>query len=325
MLTERLSTRIAILSSHIAFRYRAWLYLIFLILPTGLPAGNNNTLLLLSGDSAVYHKAAELTIEFFEKNCSHHTCKDTQFKKALISDQSNRQIDARLILTYGTRAAVLPKTLADYQSVIHAMLPRQNSTIKQQTNLDHKSVDIYIDQPFSRYFQLISATIPRATRVGILIHESNKSSIDSLTHEAKTLGLTLNIALVKSGNIGKSLSRLLGEIDVLLAIPDSRIHNSKTISNILTTSYRNKIPVIGFSSAYVKAGAVAGVFTSLDNIAQEAAEAALNVFNSNAIPSQQNAAKYFSISINTEVARSLGIKLPPTNEVMKLIDSELVK
>jgi ABC-type uncharacterized transport system substrate-binding protein len=126
---------------------------------------------------------------------------------------------------------------------------------------------------------------------------------------ANDYNLVLTTVFIDDDRIGKALSSIIDDIEVLIALPDSRIHNSKTIPNILTTAYRNEIPVIGFSSAYTKAGAVASVYTSLDDIAKETAEAALELVNYNRLPAQRTSSKYFSIAVNYDVANSLGLNI----------------
>ena len=43
--------------------------------------------------------------------------------------------------------------------------------------------------------------------------------------------------------------------DVLLAVPDQTVYSGKTAKEVLLFSYRNRIPFVGLSSFWVKAGA----------------------------------------------------------------------
>jgi len=63
------------------------------------------------------------------------------------------------------------------------------------------------------------------------------------------------------------LDELLIDSDVLLAVPDSEIYNSNSIRNILLSSYRRGIPLVGFSQAYVKAGALCAIFSTPEQLA----------------------------------------------------------
>ena len=102
---------------------------------------------------------------------------------------------------------------------------------------------------------------------------------------------------------------MLDRIDVLLALPDVKIHNRRNVSSILLTTYRNRIPLIGFSSAYVKAGALAAIYSTPENIGDQLAELTVQLLTADGIMQQVIYPKYFSLSINSRVARSLGLQL----------------
>lgn len=328
MLANRLSTRIPFTSLQFLHRFILSACLALSINPA-LSLSNeapNNTLLLLSGESSVYHQVADETIRIIQDKCvmDDRKCQDMKFEKSIISNHSDFDFDAKLIITFGTKAATKAHAYGGNHLLIRAMLPEQSSIDNKDNSSKHDEIDVFIDQPYSRYFKLIRSTLPRARRVGLLLHESNKAILNPLKDAASNSGLALHISIVKStAQTGKHLSRLLDDIDVFLAIPDSRIHNNKTIPNILTTSYRNNIPVIGFSSAYVRAGAIAAVYTSLDNIAQQVAETAYKSLNKIDLPLHSKKAEYFSISFNFDVARSLGITIPAESEVRNSFRSGL--
>ncbi|MEJ2394559.1 MAG: hypothetical protein P8Z77_07195, partial [Candidatus Thiodiazotropha sp.] len=122
-----------------------------------------------------------------------------------------------------------------------------------------------------------------------------------------------------------ALSYLLDDIDVLLALPDARIHNSLTISHILTTAYRNNLPVVGFSSAYVKAGATAAVYTSPEDIAHQIADTVIEYLLTQHVVNDRQQASYFSISFNFEVARSLGLPPLSPSEIKQKISRDIIK
>jgi ABC-type uncharacterized transport system substrate-binding protein len=103
-----------------------------------------------------------------------------------------------------------------------------------------------------------------------------------------------------------SLTRLLAETDVLLALPDPVVFNSGTIQNILLTTYRAQQPLFGFSPAYVRAGAIAAVYSTPRQLAAQTAEAAGRALSGAALPRPSHPKK-FSVAVNPTVARSLGL------------------
>jgi ABC-type uncharacterized transport system substrate-binding protein len=262
-------------------------------------------LYLLSKENPTYLKVVELTASLFKDNCNLSSCLKLTFKSL---NSSFKAENVMFAISYGTMAANMILQREGTSPIIRTMLPRQ-IRLTDNNNSNRDILNLYIDQPLSRYFNLTKTIIPRVTRVGLLAHKSNATMEKQFQQTANDYNLVLTTVFIDDDRIGKALSSIIDDIEVLIALPDSRIHNSKTIPNILTTAYRNEIPVIGFSSAYTKAGAVASVYTSLDDIAKETAEAALEVVNNNRLPAQRTSSKYFSIAVNHEVANSLGLNI----------------
>ncbi len=272
------------------------------------------TIFILSGDAPVYTEVATTTEEFVNAGCSKERidCDNLMFRQITANEAPPEAVQhAFLTISLGTHAAEWLDSQPYDGNQINAMLPYPGEveTERSQQNVHAR---IFIDQPYKRYFNLIRATIPRAARVGLLIHESDVDKISIIANSAKEHGLTIRTGIVRNErDVGEALSHILNDIDVLLALPDSRIHNSHTISHILTTAYRNNIPLVGFSSAYVKAGAASAVYTSPEDIARQVADTVLEFLQTGRIKLPVQQATYFSVSINFEVARSLG--LPPSS------------
>lgn len=193
--------------------------------------------------------------------------------------------------------------------MINAMLPSGSGNFLQTADPENVQI-IMLDQPIERSMMLIKEVVPDARHVGILISPSDEDSIDVLTKIAQKTGLVIHPELVVNDDeIGRKLSQLLDKIDVLLAQPDIKIHNRKTVSKILLSSYRKNIPVIGFSSAFVKAGALAAVFSSPEDIGQHIGDSIASYLRHGKITAGTSFPRFFSVSINKQVAHSLGIQL----------------
>jgi ABC-type uncharacterized transport system substrate-binding protein len=92
----------------------------------------------------------------------------------------------------------------------------------------------------------------------------------------------------------------------LLALPDASIFNAGTIHNILLSALRARQPLIGFSEAYVRAGAVAAVYSMPRHVGRQAGEIAARALAGAPLPPPQYP-RAFSVSVNHTVARALGL------------------
>lgn len=163
---------------------------------------------------------------------------------------------------------------------------------------------IFLDQSWGRQFALIRLALPKRNRVGILLGPDSADLAPALRSAAKSAGLVAVTAQADDeADLLPSLKKLLAECDVLLAVPDPLLYNRNTAQTILLTTYRHRIPLFGFSPSYVKAGALAAVYSLPEQIGRQAAET-LRLAVEQRLP-QPQAPRYFSVGVNPQVARSL--------------------
>lgn len=232
---------------------------------------------------------------------------------ALKEGDSLRADPGQLLVAVGTGAmeALAQKNLP--QPVLSLLVPRaafekagrQSGRLGDARNFSA----ITLDQPWARQFALIHHALPGRTKVGILLAPNSTELAAALSAAARAAGFVAIIETVDSeAELLPVLKRLLGESDVILAVPDPVIYNRNTIQSILLTTYRHQVPLLGFSPSYVKAGAIAAVFSVPEQIGQQAAEMIQRLAADRRLPPPQPP-RYFSVGVNTQVARSLGISL----------------
>ena len=97
---------------------------------------------------------------------------------------------------------------------------------------------------------------------------------------------------------------------------DPVVSNRRTVQNLLLTTYRQRVPVFAYSKAYVKAGALAAVYSTPEHIGKQAGELVADILRKGSwsLPKPQHP-KYFSVEVNREVAKSLGIRVPGTEKL----------
>ena len=109
---------------------------------------------------------------------------------------------------------------------------------------------------------------------------------------------------------------MLSNNDVLLALPDSKIYNARSAKSILLSTYHKNVPIIAYSKSFSKAGALASLYSSIDNITDKSIDLLNKIINHG----QQNQKEYypdnFSIEINSAVARSLNLNIE-SKEIIK--------
>jgi ABC-type uncharacterized transport system substrate-binding protein len=227
-------------------------------------------------------------------------------------DVSSHAQDSKLIISLGTDALRQITAQNGKAPVIAALVPRISfERVLADANRKNPSnvVALYLDQPFGRQLDLLRLALPSIRRVGVLWGPESITQQPLLAAALQGRGLELSEGLYTEGQalIG-ALRAALADADVLLAVADGTVYNPSTTSNILLTSYRAKTPVLAFSPAYVKAGALLSVHTTAAQMGSKVAAMASHYLQSGSLPASQYPPD-FNITVNAYVARSLGLSL----------------
>lgn len=222
---------------------------------------------------------------------------------------------ASLVLAVGAGAA---RTLAKMDigaPVLTVLVPRQTfDRIAAESGRRSRPgalSALYLDQPLLRQFHLLRLTLPGKKRVAALLGPESAALAGRLRSVAARTGFELQTEqIAEEAEIIPALNRLLPGNDVLLALPDGLAFNRNTARPILLTSYRNQRPLIGFSQAYVTAGALAAVYSTPAQLARQTAEFLRGLPPGRAILGSPQYPSYFSVQVNRNVARSLGLEVP---------------
>ena len=167
---------------------------------------------------------------------------------------------------------------------------------------------VFLDQPPSRQLELIRLALPAVRTIGMLVGAESKGHLPGLEKAAKERDFELAVAAVDQGGLFEALQSVLPDVGVLLALPDPTVFNSQTAANILTAAYRRQVPLVGFSPAYVKAGALLALYSTPAQVGTRGGEVLRQALASKVLPPPQWP-REFVVSVNQDVARSLGFAL----------------
>lgn len=266
--------------------------------------------IVASDRSTGYVEVRDFLLSEFERSPALRAEVVVRFSNELVGMDIELLERSRGVITLGRDA--LKQVLASdlHVPVIAAMIPRSvfekvaGDAGKKQSSLLSA---VYLDHPFGRQLDLLTLALPGAKRVGVLWGLDSVSYQRSLSVAAQTRGLELVNGMVGAdGAIFAGLKAALEEVDVMLAIADPQVFNSANISNILLTTYRARVPVLAFSPAYVKAGALLSLYTTPAQVGTQVFAMARNIFQGGGLSVPQYPLEYV-VGVNEYVARSLGL------------------
>jgi ABC-type uncharacterized transport system substrate-binding protein len=168
---------------------------------------------------------------------------------------------------------------------------------------------VFLDQPLSRFLDLLHLALPERKRIGVVLGAESAPLAATLTRVAAARGMQVIIGrMAGDKDLYPALRTVLTDADVLLALPDSRVYNTGSLQNILISTYRQGVPVVAFAPGYVRAGATMALYTSPAQVGRQTA-AIIDVFLAGrTLPPPQMASDY-SIAVNSRVARSMALPI----------------
>lgn len=234
------------------------------------------------------------------------------------NELAGNQAAADLIVAVGMKATEAT-TLQFATPILSVMIPRGGyeafmAGLPAQKRAQNLSA-IYLNQPWDRQLDFLFAVLPERRKVGVLFSSATQKDIGRLREEVTGYGGTLIAKAVYSDStLFSDLEKVLQSSDVLLALPDSAVYSSGNVRNILLSAYRLHLPLVGWSQGYVNAGAIAALFSTPEQLAEQAAATVLAFSQTGRWPGSQYP-DTFTIAVNQQVARSLGIDLKSDEEI----------
>ncbi len=304
-----------------------WVPLLCLCLALPIPGWGRDLVLLLSHETAPYTTLADRLVAALEQGPpGPWVVRRLSLDQATADRLTALPADA-LILAIGARATGTAFGAAGRHEVLAILVPRQ--FVLQQLGERPPPADaghtlrhsLCLDQPPSRLLELLVAALPERRHPGVLLGPHNGIEEGPLQRAAARLGLTLRVR--RAGRNEKpvhALAGLLETIDSLVALPDPRVVNRQTLPAILLTSYRYRIPVIGFSRAQLRAGALLALYTAIDDILADTLDA-LRALQHHRAPPADCHPRHFHVGVNRRVARSLDIALPTEDDLHRAIET----
>jgi ABC-type uncharacterized transport system substrate-binding protein len=278
-------------------------------------ARSHTILIVKSSDNRFFNRSIDSFVKHAGQQFKYRIATFEQLQK-----QPSLMQDIDVMVTLGIRAA-------DYSAHALKSTPVLHSYITEQQYLDHQRNDnhhsILLNQPLQRYLRFIKL-LTNAHSVGILRNERQALSQRTLDALQQKLDIQIQQALLDDdANPINAARDILHNNDVLLALPNPRIYNRRTLKGILLTSYRQRKPLITYSPAQVKSGALGAIYSTPENIGQQLAEIIKQMLQPAAAPPAAfYYARYFDIKINRRVAESLELNIASKETLLKLLQQQ---
>jgi ABC-type uncharacterized transport system substrate-binding protein len=228
-------------------------------------------------------------------------------KTTLINQFSDLDIASEdLLVAIGNKAA---KELTDLGLPNHTIIgftdTQTNAYIS--THRQHNAMSVIsLNQPTQRLVAFSDPIAGTGYKKSLLVavSEQNEALLSELNAIAPLTYGQLKVVIIPKGTLAaKVLEPDLFDAAVLIAIQDNEIWAGKNAKWLLQQAFNYKVPVVGYSKSFLKAGALASVYSSLDDVASGTAKSINAWLNDTAPNSFTILYPEATIEINPSVAR----------------------
>lgn len=232
-----------------------------------------------------------------------------------LKDTPKADIDRWVTLGPKALSELLPAINQSKTPILALFLP---DSVRVQLSGQHQKGFSTLDNSpaIKRQLALIRIIAPQARHVGVFYSSQfsvNQKQVDAL---ADQFGLALHWAKLKDPlDWDRQALDVLGDVDLVLGVSDDALYNTTTIRSILMRLYRSGIALVGPDKGYVRAGAVASVYSGVPEILKASAD----WLSGKLKDSQLIANPYFDVNVNEQVARSLNIVVDGEASLVKKI------
>lgn len=217
--------------------------------------------------------------------------------------------NSRVVITLGQKSTRDMSALNIEKPHIAALITREayQDILSEQDISRGKHCALVIDQPLDRILCVIRDRLPDA-RVAGIIENPGVSENTNPPNATQQHNYPQIIRAPLDKNIHSTIRTLSQNgADTIIALHNQKVYNRSTARNILISSYHFNLPLIGYSSAFVKAGALIGIYSTPESMAKDVIDIVDKIdrcFGGNMYhPSE------YTVEVNPQVAKSLGINI----------------
>lgn len=167
---------------------------------------------------------------------------------------------------------------------------------------------VYLDIPVRTLIAELRKSFPDKTRVGIIRNPGRGRDTAAQIRSQAPEGVSLQLA--ECATADELLPVFLAfrkKVDFVVCLPDATLYNSATARPLIMASLENRLPVVGFSPAFLRAGAAVAIYPDYRGIGQQTADLVRRCLDAPECGGCENPRKV-NVAVNAKVARMLGLQ-----------------
>ncbi len=215
----------------------------------------------------------------------------------------------RVIIAVGSEALQIVEAERPAVPVICTMIlrntPESNPALSPAATV---SLDITLTSLLAR----LKLLFPEKTRLGIIRNPAlGGLNALPLPPRSQLQGFTVRaVDCIGAEQLLAALESLKGQVDFVWCLPDGALYNSATIKPLILASIEHRLPLIGFSENFTRAGAAVGIYPDFRDIGMQTGELARQVLEGQTLRAPEGPRR-LKVAVNQSVFRLLGLRYAP--------------
>ncbi len=171
-----------------------------------------------------------------------------------------RRVNPDVIHTIGTSATKIVKKEFTSTPIVFSMVlnPVASGVVGNMDSPGGNVTGASMDIPVRLQFKMIKRLLPGLKRIGV-VYSRDETGV--IVADAERVAGSLDVELVKeevrdAGEVPAALRRLINKVDFLWSVADGNVFTRETIKEFLIVTLQEKLPFMGLSPSFVKAGAL---------------------------------------------------------------------
>ena len=284
-------------------------------------------LLSLTLWSGAGHANASDVLVVCSHDCARYSATTTAFSDYLGALDIDPQLYQKALTAATLRSDAFPGTpspqlifAVDYPAA--AQLATQSSDIPMLVGMAARENDIrrlpnatgvVLGYPVKTQLEWMRNIAPAARRIGVLYSSpENQQLVEAARQLAPQLGLEIVAHAVREPkDLPNALKQVLREADMLWGIPDATIFSPQTAKAVLLAAFRKRIPLIGMSSSWVKAGALYSLEWDASDIGTQSGQMAEQLLSGKTTEQiAPQSPRQVNYTLNLKTARHCKLEVP---------------
>ncbi|MGH1486494.1 MAG: hypothetical protein ACRBCI_09760 [Cellvibrionaceae bacterium] len=211
------------------------------------------------------------------------------------------------------------------QPIIHIFSTLQNHETLKKERRQNNFISIVLDQPLQIIINKASKTVKNnyKNKIIISVSESNTGILDQISDLKPLDKGEIIVVKIKDDEVAaKAIEKHLFNAAALVAIRDDHVWSRKNASWMLRQAYNYQVPVIGYSQAFLKAGAMISIYSSNEDIITQTIKSTEQWIRTQELQRESVIYPKHTLKVNKNIAAALKFN-PDTLEEKKEAENDI--